>query len=48
MSSFRSYYFPSLLRPRRTFEALMAEPRRLHYGLLAIAAAVLGIAALQK
>jgi hypothetical protein len=36
MSSFRSYYFPSLLRPRRTFEALMADPRRLRYGLLAI------------
>ena len=36
MKSFASYYFPTLLRPRRTFEALMNEPRRLRFGLFAL------------
>lgn len=36
MASFGSYYAGSLLRPRRTFDALMAEPHRLQFGLLAL------------
>jgi hypothetical protein len=37
MDSFKSYYFGTLLHPRRTFDALMADPRRLRFGLLAMA-----------
>jgi len=37
MSSFKDYYLGTLLRPRRTFDALMADERRLRFGLLAIA-----------
>jgi hypothetical protein len=36
MSSFKSYYFPTLIRPRRTFDALMADPHRLRYGFFAL------------
>ncbi len=31
-----TYYLPTLLRPRRTFDALMDDPRRLRLGLLAL------------
>lgn len=37
MPSLGSYYLGSLLRPRRTFDALLADPRRLTFGLLAVA-----------
>ncbi|HTP02423.1 MAG TPA: YIP1 family protein [Anaerolineales bacterium] len=36
MGKFSSYYFPTLLRPRRTFDALMQEPHRLRYGFFAL------------
>ena len=36
MDSFKSYYFPALLHPRRTFDLLMTDSRRLRYGLLAL------------
>ena len=36
MSSFTSYYLPTLLRPRRNFDLLMADPRRLRHGLTAL------------
>jgi hypothetical protein len=35
-SSFRSYYLGTLLRPRRTFDALMMDSRRLKFGILAL------------
>jgi hypothetical protein len=37
MNSFGDYYLGTILRPRRTFAALMADPRRLRFGLLALA-----------
>ena len=37
MNSLGSYYLGSRLRPRRTFDALLADPRRLRFGLLAVA-----------
>jgi Yip1 domain len=36
MNSFKDYYFGVIFRPRRTFEALMVDPRRLKFGLLAL------------
>jgi len=36
LKSFKDYYFGTILRPRRTFEALMADPRRLKFGLFAL------------
>ncbi len=36
MNSFKSYYFPTLIRPRRTFDALMQDPHRLRYGFIAL------------
>jgi hypothetical protein len=35
--SFGSYYLGTLLRPRRTFDKLMTDPRRLKFGALAVA-----------
>jgi hypothetical protein len=37
MRAFASYYLGTILRPRRTFDALMTDPRRLTYGALAVA-----------
>lgn len=34
--TFRSYYFGVMLRPGRTFEALMEDDRRLRFGLIAL------------
>jgi hypothetical protein len=34
--TFASYYFGTLFRPRRTFDALMADERRLRFGLAAL------------
>jgi hypothetical protein len=36
MKTFKDYYFGVILRPRSTFEALMADRRRLIFGLLAL------------
>ena len=36
MTSFKDYYLGTLLHPRRTFDALMADPRRLRFGLYAL------------
>ncbi len=36
MKSFKDYYFGTIFRPRRTFEALMTDARRLRFGLLAL------------
>ena len=36
LNSFKDYYLGTLLRPRRTFDALVADTRRLRLGLLAI------------
>jgi hypothetical protein len=36
MISFKDYYFGVIFHPRRTFEALMADKRRLKFGLLAL------------
>ena len=36
MKSFKDYYIGTLLRPRRTFDALLTDNRRLKFGLLAI------------
>lgn len=36
MKSFKDYYFCTIFRPRRTFEALMNDARRLKFGLLAL------------
>ena len=37
MTSFPRYYFNVIIRPRRTFDALMSDPRRLRFGMLALA-----------
>jgi hypothetical protein len=37
LSSFRDYYLGAVTRPRRAFEALVADPRRLNFGLWALA-----------
>jgi hypothetical protein len=34
--SFKDYYFGTIFRPRKTFEALMADSRRLKFGLVAL------------
>ena len=36
MNSFGKYYFGVITRPRRTFDALMADGRRLRFGLFAL------------
>jgi hypothetical protein len=36
MKSFKDYYFGTIFRPRRTFDALLADSRRLRFGLLAL------------
>lgn len=36
LKSFKDYYLGTLLRPRRTFEALLVDDRRLKFGLLAL------------
>jgi hypothetical protein len=36
LKSFKDYYFGALLRPRRTFDALMADDRRLRFGFFAL------------
>jgi hypothetical protein len=36
MTSFKDYYIGTLLHPRRTFDALVSDPRRLRFGLYAI------------
>ena len=36
MSSFADHYFGVVLRPRRAFDALMQDPRRLRLGALAL------------
>jgi hypothetical protein len=36
MKSFWYYYRGVAVRPRRTFDELMADPRRLRYGFLAV------------
>jgi hypothetical protein len=36
MKSFKDYYIGTLFRPRQTFDALLADDRRLKFGLLAI------------
>lgn len=36
MAAFKDYYLPTLPRPRRTFDKLMADPHRLRYGLIAV------------
>lgn len=36
MTSFGSYYLGAVLRPRRTFDALLTDPRRLKFGALAM------------
>jgi hypothetical protein len=36
MKSFKDYYFGTIFRPGRTFEALMSDGRRLRFGLLAL------------
>ena len=36
MKSFGSYYLGVILRPRRTFDTLMSDSRRLRFGLLAL------------
>jgi hypothetical protein len=35
-ATFASYYFGTLIRPRRTFDALMADGRRMRFGLAAL------------
>ena len=37
MNSFKHYYFQTIIRPRRTFDALVVDPRRLRYGIGALA-----------
>ena len=37
LSSFKDYYIGTIFRPRRTFDALMNDNRRLKFGLLAVA-----------
>lgn len=36
MDSFRDYYLAAIRRPRRTFDTLLSDSRRLRFGLLAI------------
>jgi hypothetical protein len=36
LGSFGDYYFSMFLKPRRTFDALMADPRRLKFGSIAV------------
>lgn len=36
LDSFKDYYFGTIFRPRRTFDALVADSRRLKFGLLAL------------
>lgn len=36
MKSFKDYYLGVIFRPRRTFDALMADDRRLRFGLIAL------------
>jgi hypothetical protein len=36
MNSFRDYYLGVIIRPRRTFDALISDSRRLKFGLLAL------------
>ncbi len=36
MKTFKDYFIGSLLHPRRTFEALLTDDRRLKFGLYAI------------
>lgn len=36
LKSFKDYYLGTIIRPRRTFEALMADDRRLKFGFLAL------------
>lgn len=36
-TSFPRYYFNVIIRPRRTFDVLVTDPRRLRFGLLALA-----------
>ncbi len=38
--SFKDYYFGAILRPRRTFDALLADERRLRFGFFAISISV--------
>jgi hypothetical protein len=37
VTSFWHYYLGTICRPRRTFEALLGDPRRLRFGLCALA-----------
>ena len=37
MSSFIHYYLQTIIRPRRTFDSLVTDPRRLRFGMLALA-----------
>jgi hypothetical protein len=37
LRSFANYYFGTIIRPRRTFDALLADDRRLRFGVLALA-----------
>jgi hypothetical protein len=36
LKSFKDYYFGTIFRPRRTFEALLSDDRSLKFGFLAI------------
>ena len=36
LRSFKDYYVGTMLRPRQTFDALMADDRRLRYGIIAL------------
>lgn len=38
--SFKDYYFGAILAPRRTFDALMADDRRLKFGFLALSISI--------
>jgi hypothetical protein len=40
LSAFKDYYLGTILRPRATFDALMADERRIRYGVIAIAITV--------
>lgn len=41
LKSFKDYYFGTIFRPRRTFDALMTDERRLRFGFFAILISVL-------
>jgi len=41
LKSFKDYYLGTILRPRRTFDALLADDRRLRFGFLAILISVM-------